>query len=54
VSTEQTPGVLEAGVFLAELAMRAAQVYVGVVLPGSTLGRVVLVVGAELRRGSVG
>ncbi len=38
------PGVLEIGVFLAELAMLAALVYVGVVLPDSVLGRIVLVV----------
>jgi Protein of unknown function (DUF2568) len=44
VTREETPGALEVGVLLAELAMLAALVYVGVVLPGSVLGRIVLVV----------
>lgn len=39
-----TPGVLEIGVFLAELALLAALVYAGVVLPGSLVGRIVLTV----------
>lgn len=37
-------GVLEAGAFLVELMMLGALVYVGVVLPGSVVGRVVLAV----------
>ena len=44
VTSQETPGALEIGVFLAELAMLAALVYVGVVLPGSVLARIVLVV----------
>jgi len=44
VTRAEPPGALEVVVFLAELAMLAALVYVGVVLPGSVLGRVVLVV----------
>ena len=39
------PGVLEAGAFVVEVMMLAALVYVGVVLPGSVVGQVVLAVG---------
>jgi hypothetical protein len=38
------PGALEIGVFLAELALLAALIYAGVVIPGSLVGRVVLTV----------
>ena len=38
------PGVPEVGVFVAELAMLAALVYVGIELPSSVIGRIVLVV----------
>ena len=38
------PGPLEIGVFVAELALLAALVYVGIVLPGSLAGRIVLTV----------
>jgi hypothetical protein len=44
MTSEAPPGALEIGVFLAELAMLAALVYVGIVLPSSVIGRVVLVV----------
>ena len=39
------PGVLEVGVFLAEVAMLAALVYVGLALPSSVIGRIALVAG---------
>ncbi|WP_285587335.1 YrdB family protein [Actinomycetospora sp. NBRC 106378] len=38
------PGLIEAGVFLAEVAMIAVLVYAGVALPRSVVGRIVLVV----------
>jgi hypothetical protein len=44
MTSEEPPGALEIGVFLAELAMLAALVYVGMALPATVLGRVVLVV----------
>jgi amino acid transporter len=44
VTSEESPGALEIGVFVAELALLAALVYVGIALPGTVLGRVVLVV----------
>jgi hypothetical protein len=42
--TSAGSGLLEAGAFLAELAMLAALVYVGIVLPDSVVGRIALVV----------
>jgi hypothetical protein len=44
MTSAEPPGVLDVGVFLAELALLAALIYVGIVLPSSVLGRVVLVV----------
>ncbi|HEY2194137.1 MAG TPA: DUF2568 domain-containing protein [Actinomycetospora sp.] len=39
-----TPGILEIGVFLAELALLAVLVYVGIALPGTVVGRIVLTI----------
>ncbi|MCD2192705.1 DUF2568 domain-containing protein [Actinomycetospora endophytica] len=44
MTSAESPGALEIGVFLAELAMLAALVHVGIALPDSVIGRVVLVV----------
>jgi amino acid transporter len=44
MTSEESPGPLEIGVFLAELALLAALVYAGIALPDTLIGRIVLVV----------